>query len=261
MGAPTLSVPTRRVNVPGRRGDSRNVLSDEGKSPIIRGMANFLVIAPHPDDGELGMGGTIVSLLRQGHNVHLLDMTNGEPTPNGSPEIREREWTAATKHLGCTRSNLGLTNRQVTHDLASRYKLAAEIRRVRPNVMFIPYTPDAHPDHVAVSRIAEDARFDAKLTKTSIPGEPWHPKRIIYYFCTHLRLNIEPTFCIDVTDAHEAKVAACACYESQGLSREGGLIEQVKLTAAYFGTRIGTKYAEPFYSHEVIGLRGLGELV
>ena len=221
----------------------------------------FLVIAPHPDDGELGMGGTIIKLAKQGHDVHLLDMTNGEPTPNGSPEIREREWTAAGKILGIERSVLGLINRQVTHNLDSRYMLAAAIRKHRPNVMFVPFTPDAHPDHVAVSRIAEDARFDAKLSKTNIPGEPWHPKRIIYYFCTHLRMSFQPTFCIDTTDTHEQKLRACACYESQGLGKDGGLIEQVDALSRYFGTRIATKYAEPFYSHEVIGLGGLGELV
>lgn len=221
----------------------------------------FLVVAPHPDDGELGMGGTIIKLARAGHYVHLLDMTNGEPTPNGSPEIREREWTAAGKILGVERSVLGLVNRQVTHNLDSRYMLAAAIRKHRPNVMFVPYTPDAHPDHVAVTRIAEDARFDAKLSKTNIPGEPWHPKRIIYYFCTHLRLSFQPTLCIDTTDTHATKLKACECYESQGLGKEGGLIELVDSVGRYFGTRIGTKYAEPFFSHEVVGLGGLSELV
>jgi len=221
----------------------------------------FMVVAPHPDDGELGMGGTIVTLVRQGHAVHLLDVTDGEPTPRGSPEIRRREWEAATEHLGCTRSNLGLVNRQVTHDLASRYKLAAVIREHRPEVLFVPFTPDAHPDHVAVSHIAEDARFDAKLTRTSIPGEPWHPKRVVYYFCTHLKLNIAPTFCVDVSDAHGAKMRACACYESQGLGAEGGLMQLVSTVGAYFGGRIGTKFAEPFFSHEVVGLGGLDQLV
>lgn len=223
-------------------------------------MQRFLVIAPHPDDGELGMGGTIIKLVRQGHYVHLLDMTNGEPTPNGSPEIRQREWENATKVLGCSRSNLGLKNREVTHDLPSRHKLAAEIRKHRPTVLFVPYTPDAHPDHVAATRIAEDARFDAKLTKTDIPGEPWHPKRIIYYFCTHLRISFAPTFAIDVSDTHADKIVACRCYTSQGLSRDDGAIELVTETAAYFGNRIGTKFAEPFFSHELLGLDGLNDL-
>ena len=224
-------------------------------------MASFLVIAPHPDDAELGMGGTIVKLARQGHTVHVLDMTNGEPTPKGSPEIRAAEAAAAAIVLGVERSNLALKNREVTHNIESRHKLAAAIRVHRPNVLFVPYPTDAHPDHVAVTRIAEDARFDAKLSKTSIPGEPWHPKRIIYYFCTHLRMSFQPTFCIDVSDTHDVKMKACDCYASQGLAADGGLMQMVSGIGGYFGGRIGVKFAEPFYSHEVIGLSGLGDLV
>jgi len=224
-------------------------------------MASFLVIGPHPDDAELGMGGTIAKLVRQGHAVHLIDMTNGEPTPRGTPETRAVEAALAADVLGVKRTLLGLKNREVAHNIESRHRLAALIRVHRPNVMFVPYPMDAHPDHVAVTRIAEDARFDAKLTKTSIPGEPWHPKRIIYYFCTHLRMSFQPTFCIDVSDTHDQKMRACDCYQSQGLNADGGLMQMVSGIGAYFGGRIGTKFAEPFFSHEVMGFSGLGELV
>ena len=49
---------------------------------------DYLVIAAHPDDAELGMGGTILGLKAAGATVGVLDLTNGEPTPHGSPEIR-----------------------------------------------------------------------------------------------------------------------------------------------------------------------------
>jgi bacillithiol biosynthesis deacetylase BshB1 len=222
-------------------------------------MLSFLVIGPHPDDQELGMGGTIARLASQGHKIHLIDMTNGEPTPRGSVETRARESAEAARILGVERSLLGLKNREVIHNLESRHKLAAMIRVHRPNVMFVPYPVDAHPDHVAVTRIAEDARFDAKLTKSSIPGEPWHPKRIIYYFCTHLRMNFNPTFCIDITEQIDQKMRAVAAYPSQ--FPDNVIPDMVKNLTAYFGGRIGTKYAEPFYSHEVMGFGGLDQLV
>jgi N-acetylglucosamine malate deacetylase 1 len=222
-------------------------------------MASFLVIGPHPDDQELGMGGTIALLKSQGHAVHLVDMTNGEPTPRGDPVTRAAEAEAAAKVLGVERTLLGLKNREVTHDLPSRHKLAALIRIHKPNTLFVPYPVDAHPDHVAVTRIAEDARFDAKLTKSAIPGDPWHPKRIIYYFCTHLRMSFQPTFCMDITATWETKLSACLCYKSQ--FGPEGLPGQVRKVNEYFGTRIETAYAEPFYSHEVIGLGGLDQLV
>ncbi|MBC7784807.1 MAG: bacillithiol biosynthesis deacetylase BshB1 [Burkholderiales bacterium] len=221
-------------------------------------MANFLVIGPHPDDQELGMGGTIAKLKKQGHAVHLIDMTNGEPTPRGTPELRAAEAAKAARLLGVERTLLGLPNRQVQHSIEARYKLAALIRVHKPNVLFVPYPIDAHPDHTAVTRIAEDARFDAKLSKSTIPGDPWHPKRVIYYFCTHLRLNINPTFCIDVSDTADQKMAALAAYESQ---MNPDLLRQVQVGGDYFGTRIGTRHAEPFYSHEVMGFTGLDQLV
>jgi LmbE family N-acetylglucosaminyl deacetylase len=124
-------------------------------------MASILVVGPHPDDQELGMGGAIALLVAQKHTVHLLDMTNGEPTPLGSIPVRQAESAAAAKVLGVQRSQLGLENRQVTHDLASRHALAAVIRRHRPDWIFAPYPHDAHPDHVAVTKIVQDARFDA----------------------------------------------------------------------------------------------------
>jgi N-acetylglucosamine malate deacetylase 1 len=224
-------------------------------------MASFLVIGPHPDDQELGMGGTVARLVEQGHRVHLVDMTSGEPTPLGSPEIRERESAAAAKILGVQRTQLGLVNRRVTHDLESRYKLAAVIRAHKPDALFLPYSPDAHPDHVAVTRIGEDARFDAKLTKTDIPGEPWHPKRIIYYFCTHLRISFQPTFCLDISGQIEKKIAAISAYESQFTWNKSPVPEMVKTISAYFGGRIGTAHAEPFFTHETLGFSGLDQLI
>jgi bacillithiol biosynthesis deacetylase BshB1 len=207
------------------------------------------------------MGGTIARLIEQKHRVHILDMTSGEPTPMGSPEIRVKESAAASKILGVERTQLGLTNRQVVHDIASRHRLAAVIRVHRPDALFLPFPTDAHPDHVAVTKIGEDARFDAKLTKTDIPGEPWYPKRIIYYFCTHLRMSFQPTFCIDISTQIEKKMASVKAYESQFIWNKSTVPEMVRTINAYFGGRIGVEHAEPFYTHEVLGLGGLSELV
>jgi N-acetylglucosamine malate deacetylase 1 len=224
-------------------------------------MASILVFGPHPDDQELGMGGAIIKLASQGHRVHLVDMTNGEPTPNGTVETRAKESAAAAKVLGVARTLLGLKNREVVHDIASRHKTAAVIRAHRPDWLFVPYPLDAHPDHIAVSRICEDARFDAKLTKTDIPGEPWYPKRIIYYFCTHLRMNFTPNFCIDISEVIDRKMDAIRAYESQFGGASAFVPEMVKSISAYFGSRIGTAHAEPFFTHEMLGFSGLKELI
>ena len=206
------------------------------------------------------MGGTIVKLARQGHRVHLVDMTNGEPTPHGSVETRAQESAEAAKILGVERTPVGLKNREVTHNIESRHKVAAVIRAHKADWLFVPYPIDAHPDHVAVSRICEDARFDAKLTKTNIPGGPWYPKRIIYYFCTHLRMNFTPNFCIDISDTVDQKMAAIACYKSQFVGASENVPEMVKAVSAYFGTRIATAHAEPFFTQEMLGFTALDQL-
>src|SRR6516164_6645205 len=101
---------------------------------------DYLVIAPHPDDAELGVGGTIPLLQSQGQHVGVLDLTDGEPTPMGSPEIRRRETEAATAVLGLAwRGNLGLPNRRLEANLDARARLAGVLRELRPRYLFAPY--------------------------------------------------------------------------------------------------------------------------
>src|SRR5262249_45216210 len=176
---------------------------------------NVLIVGPHPDDQELGMGGTIAKLASQGHNLLLLDMTNGEPTPHGSPEIRAKESAKAAKLLGVKRITLEFPNRTLVHSLEARHAVAGIIRQHQAQVVFAPYFEDAHPDHVATTRIVEDARFDAKLTKINLPGEPIYPKWLFYYYCTHLRHVASPSFCFDISAEIDVKERSIRAYESQ----------------------------------------------
>ncbi len=228
---------------------------------------NILVVGPHPDDQELGMGGTITRLAQQGHKVHILDMCNGEPTPHGSPEQREREWDAATAILDAgtgnvTRELLGLINRQITHSLDARHQVAAVIRQQQSELVFVPYFEDAHPDHIATTRIVEDARFDAKLTKVDIPGEPIYPKRLIYYFATHLRIVPQPSFLIDISEQIDVKIDSIKAYETQFVIPEQNraVVEWVRQQNGFMGSRIGVAYAEPFFVREPLGLGSLDGL-
>ncbi len=223
---------------------------------------NILVIGPHPDDQELGMGGTIVRLAEQGHDVLLLDITNGEPTPHGNPEKRAIEAANAAKILGVKRRLVGLPNRAVVHSLESRHKVAGVIREHQTDVMFIPFFEDAHPDHVATTRIAEDARFDAKLTKIDLPGEPVYPKWLFYYYCTHLRVVANPSFLMDITGYEDRKRDAIVAYKTQFVipERNRRIVDWIAAANQYFGSRIGVQAAEPFFTREPIGLTGLDSL-
>jgi bacillithiol biosynthesis deacetylase BshB1 len=226
-------------------------------------MLDALVIAPHPDDAELGMGGTIALMRTQGLKVGVLDLTDGEPTPRGTPEIRARETAAATATLGLDwRENLGLPNRRLRATLAARGTLAGVIRRTRPRWLFAPYWVDAHPDHVAATRLVEAARFWAKLTKCDLPGDPWHPRRIFHYWCVHLNLVRHPAFVVDISATWQAKRDAVACYASQFPpdAPRPTVPERVEAAAVWWGSVIGTAHGEPFFSREPIALAGMTHL-
>ena len=226
---------------------------------------DYLVIAAHPDDAELCLAGTILSLKAEGARVGVLDLTSGEPTPLGTPEIRVRETAAATALLGLDyRGNLGLTNRALVADLESRAKLAGAIRQLRPRVLLTHYWDDAHPDHVAASALVDAARFWAKLSKTDMPGEPFYPQKIIYFFSMHLRMHAQPSFVVDVSAHLEKKLEVVSCYHSQFVQGKPTtpptFLDDVRALAAYWGYLIGARYGEPLRIREEVGLKSLNHL-
>lgn len=225
-----------------------------------------LIVAPHPDDAELGMAGSILAFKAKGWRVGVLDLTSGEPTPYGSPEIRAQETAAATAILKLDwRENLGLPNRSLEATLEARRQLAEVFRRVRPQRLFAPYWVDAHPDHVAATQLIEAARFWSKLTKTDMAGEAFHPPRIFYYSCVHLRVVDPPSLVIDISDYWDQKQAALECFASQFITgRESispTLIERMRDQAAYWGWSIGTRFGEPIWSREPIGVRSFVDVI
>lgn len=241
---------------------------------MARVPARVLVVGPHPDDQEIGMGGTIALLASQGHDVLLVDMTDGSPTPTGDRATRLPEAEAAADELSraaqavagglpIRRVLLDLPNRRLEHSIPSRHLLAGVIRAHQAQIIFAPHPLDAHPDHVACTRIAEDARFDAKLTRQPMPGDggrpPIYPKWLFYYYASHLRRVPDPTFIVDTSAFASAKQRAVECYRTQFAMNEAnrGFPERLKSWDAYFGSRIGSEAGEPFFSHEPLGLTSL----
>lgn len=227
---------------------------------------DVLVVAPHPDDAELGMGGGILRMLEQGKRVGVLDLTDGEPTPFGSPEIRAIETATATDVLQLTwRGNLGLANRSLESTLEARHQLAGVIRQTRPRWLFAPYWVDAHPDHIAAAELVDAARFWSKLSKSDIAGAPHHPERIFNYYCVHLKMTPQPAFVLDISDCWERKLQSIMAYESQFVTGREGLqrsfADRLKHDAAYWGQTIGVRYGEPYACREPIGMRSFEALL
>ena len=227
-------------------------------------MADVICIGAHPDDVEIGMGGTVAKMVAQGLDVVMVDLTDGEPTPHGTHDIRVREATAAAESLGVrSRVLMPLVNRELMDTVSARTMLAEIIREHRPRVLFAPYPLDAHPDHIAASAIVEAARFYSKFVKTEMAGEPHFPARVYHYFAVHLRLLAKPSFVVDVSDTLEAKAAALACYGSQfgPETANGSVLKWVTGQARVWGDLIGCDGGEPFFSREEIGIRDIRDLV
>ncbi len=225
----------------------------------------ILAISTHPDDVECGMGGSIIRFLKLGHRVHIVDLTSGEPTPHGTSELRREECKMATSLLGVAeRTTLELPNRYLFDNVESRNKVAEVIRKVRPDILFLPYWEDAHPDHIQAMRIGEAARFYAKLTKTDLEGEPWYPGRVFYYLWSHLKVHLSPAFIIDISDEFEKKLEAVKSYKSQFVYSEErwkDVSRTLHSDGQYFGLLIGTQYGEPFVSREKLGLRDIRDIL
>jgi N-acetylglucosamine malate deacetylase 1 len=233
---------------------------------MAKSILDILIIAPHPDDAELGMGGAILKFKSEGLRIGVLDLTSGEPTPFGSNEIRIQETQAATEILGLDwRENLGLPNRCLEHTLEARAQLAGVFRQTRPRWIFAPYWVDAHPDHVAATQLIEAARFWSKLTKTDMPGQPHHPERIFYYYCVHLRIIPQPAFVLDISEFWDRKLAAISCYRSQFIegrpAESPTFLDRLRDQAAAWGWSIGVKYGEPYASREPIGLGTMNGMI
>jgi bacillithiol biosynthesis deacetylase BshB1 len=229
-------------------------------------MLDALIVSPHPDDAELGVGGTILALQEKGWKVGILDLTSGEPTPLGSVETRKKETAEANASLGNPwRRNLGLPNRSLEASLENRRALAAVFRKVKPRLVFAPYWEDAHPDHLAATKLVEDARFWSKLSKSDIPGEPFHPARILYYFSVHLRIVERPSFVLDISAHQDAKMRALRCYRSQLVDNQPpgrpGVLDSVTDRTRFWGHVAGVSHAEPFASREPIGLKSLRDVL
>ncbi len=227
---------------------------------------DVLVVAPHPDDAEISIGGTILICRQLGMRVGVLELTNGEPTPFGSPEIRAQETTAATRVLDLTwRGQLGLPNRLLIADLDARGRLAEVFRMVRPGIILAPYPVDVHPDHVAASQLVDDARFWSKLTRSDLPGEPFWPPKLYHYWSIHLRTHPQPAFVMDISGVIDRKLEAVRCYHSQLIeqrSREYPTpLDDIRDRARYWGWSIHTTYGEPFASREEIGVCDLRSLL
>jgi N-acetylglucosamine malate deacetylase 1 len=220
---------------------------------------DLLAVAAHPDDIEQTCGGTLIRMAEAGYRTGVLDLTAGDMGTRGSPELRLEEAEAAGKCILLSwRGNLRMPDARLENVLAARLTIAAEIRRLKPRVVIIPYWEARHPDHYRAGEMAYEACFLAGLKKIDLSSEPHRPSKVIY---SSLYANVTPSFVVDISDTFERRMAALLCYRSQyGAAAEGsGLFpdeqeirERLASVARFYGNLIGVKYGEPFVVKETM---------
>lgn len=173
----------------------------------------ILAVGAHPDDVELGCGGTLALLARRGRSVGILDLTRGEAGTRGTPETRAAEAAESARILGARfRDGLDLGDGNLRTDRAAELEVIEVIRRRRPRLVFAPLPNDRHPDHVRAGRLVTDAAFYAGLRALETGLPPHRPQQVVYFPSTFLA---EPTFLVDVTESLETKLAAVRAFRSQ----------------------------------------------
>ena len=220
---------------------------------------DLLVFGPHPDDIEIGMGGTVARHTAAGMTVGLCDLTAGDMGSNGTVEERLEEADRAAKVLGCAwRDNLRWPDRQIGKETGQLNEAVGFLRRHRPRAVAVPYWTDRHPDHGAASAVLTEAVFNSGLRRYQADGEPWRPEWICYYFINDATT---PSFVVDVTDYYDRKRQALDCHSSQFSRAPNGvgtrlntpLFRQlVESRDAQYGALAGVAWAEGFVVREPV---------
>jgi len=234
-------------------------------------LLDVIAVGAHPDDVEIACGGTLSKLVQQGYKVGIVDLTDGEPTPNSpGPEARLAEARRAAATLGVhKRVILELPNRRLFDSFEARVALAKEFRKYRPQVVigFGDKTPMASPDHWQAMQITDAAVFYSRLTKwgDDFDGLPVHTISSQLYF----RLAFEPStlagfsshFTIDISKTFDTKIASIRCYKTQFSAAKEYVFDRIRGAAMSTGAAAGFQYGESFVNTRVTGAQDLMKLL
>ncbi len=243
---------------------------------------DLLAIAAHPDDVEMACAGTILMNKRAGKRTGILDFTRGELSTRGTLESRARETETATKILQLDyRANLEMPDGNIELSRENLMRVIVHLRKTRPTILLAPSREERHPDHEAAAELARRAAFYAGLVKIETqdeggnPQSPHRPLLLLHYLQGH---HVESNIIVDITPVIEERMSAVEAYGSQFDSdrkpsddltnreretvlSQPGFVEGIRARAAYYGRKIGTRYAEPFWSAEPLGTRDLFNMV
>lgn len=235
---------------------------------------DILAIGAHPDDVELGCGGTIAKLISEGKKVAIVDLTQGELGTRGTNETRAIEAAEASKILGISaRENLKMKDGFLVNSEEYQLEIVKVIRKYQPEIVLCNATDDRHPDHAKAAKLVSDACFLSGLIKiqTINDGESqkaWRPKQIFHYMQWK---NVEPDFVIDISGFLNKKMEACLAYKTQFYNPSStepmtpiatkNFLDSLTYRAQDLGRISGVEYAEGFTTEKLLALKNFDGII
>jgi bacillithiol biosynthesis deacetylase BshB1 len=225
-----------------------------------------LAFAAHPDDVELFCSGLLIKLQKQGKKTGAIDLTRGELSSNGTPQIRGQETKQATKIMKLSvRENLDMEDGNIENSKKNRLKIIQSIRKYKPDLVLIPYWLDRHPDHFAASRLVSEASYYAGLKKIETDQEEHRPQFVLHYM---MHQTFTPSFIIDISEEMEEKIQSIKCYKSQfGKSANKTFINRPEFfdsiinRAKFYGYEIKKEFGEPYFFNGVLRVNNIFEFL
>ena len=229
---------------------------------------DILAFGAHPDDIELGCGGTILKHISAGYSVGIVDLTKGELGTRGDKNIRAEETKKSNEVLKISvRENMNLKDGFFENNEQNKIKAVKLIRKYKPSIVLTNAPSDRHPDHGRASSLTTDACFLSGLEKIDTGQEIWRPNSIYHYIQFN---NIEPDFVVDITEFFERKIESIKCYSSQFYdpkSKESetrisskDFFESITYRAKDMGRLTNCEYAEGFISYQLNSVNLLTDL-
>jgi bacillithiol biosynthesis deacetylase BshB1 len=223
----------------------------------------ILVFGIHPDDVELGCGGSVALAARQSHEITIVDLSSGESSSNGTPQERAREALEASKVLGVNeRLNLGFPDTAIrSEDLSQTRAVVDCIRRIKPGILFLPDRRDPHPDHASGGLLLERAVYLSGVHGFETGTDAWSVGAVLIYMG---RTEFDPHFIVDITSTYSVKIQAIRAFRSQFIAEEArrptpinspDFLPFLEARSRLYGHRIGARYGEPLQTLKPTALR------
>ena len=227
-------------------------------------MLDVLAFGAHPDDVELGAGGTMLRFAASGLRCGVVDLTRGERGSRGTAETRAAEAEEAARRMGLVvRDSLAFRDTELLPTLEVRRAVIEAIRRHRPRIVLAPLPGDLHPDHDAAGQAVRDAFYPSGMKNVTADGAPHRPRALYHYF---MHTEVETDLVVDVGGVWEARLDLARCFASQLHRADTGaddfptliarpdFLERLEARARAWGRRAGVELGEPLVAAQPIAV-------